>query len=259
MRLRIGVVWAFILAGALAAGPLRADSVAIQNASFETTNPLTGLCGAVPCYNYGPIPDWTLNGTGGSFQPTSTYFTSVPDGNMVAFISSTGGTISQTLGVSLLPDTTYTLSVDVGNRLDGFGSGTGFSISLDAGSTILKTITAAQFDDHARNLPEETLTYTTGSTVLPGTYDYRPGQRGLWQSNFDDVRLTTSSTSSSVPVPEPSGLLLLCMGLFCLALFSAFLAAKANPTGLRRRLRKISGEVGQPSYLASVSPITHLA
>src|SRR5579862_10029449 len=63
MRLRIGVICAIVLGIALAAGPLKADSVAIQNASFETTNPLTfGGCGTGCAYNYGPIPDWTLNG-----------------------------------------------------------------------------------------------------------------------------------------------------------------------------------------------------
>ena len=215
MRLRIGIICAFILAGALAAGPLKADSIAIQNASFETTNPLTGACGAGCGYNYGPIPDWTINGTAGSFQPNSTYFTSVPDGTTVAFISNTGGTISQTLAVSLLPDTTYTLSVDVGNRLDLLE--TGFSISLDAGSTNLNTITGSNSTITPGTFANETLTYTTGSTVLPGDLTIILGSGGF-QSNFDNVRLTTSSTSSSVPVPEPSGLLLLCLGLFCLAL-----------------------------------------
>ena len=147
MRTRVGVC-AFILAGALAAGPLKADSISIQNASFETTNALTGNCGAVNCYNYGPIPDWTLVGTGGSFRPTATYYNSVPNGTTVAF--SSGGTISQTLGVSLLPDTTYTLSVDVGHRLDGYV--TGYSISLDAGSTLLNSISGSN------------------STITPGTF-----------------------------------------------------------------------------------------
>jgi hypothetical protein len=216
MRLRIGVICAFILAGALAAGPLKADSISIQNASFEMTNPLTGACGAGCGYNYGPIPDWTIYGTAGSFQPNSTYFTSVPDGQTVAFISNTGGAISQTLTVSLLPDTTYSLSVDVGNRLDLLE--TGFSISLEAGSTVLKTITGSNSTITPGTFADETLTYTTGSTPLPGDLTIMLGSGGF-QSNFDNVQLTTSSTSNSVPIPEPSELLLLCMGLFSLALF----------------------------------------
>ena len=227
MRLRIGVVCAFILAGALAAGPLKADSIAIQNASFETTNALTGACGAGCGYNYGPIPDWTINGTAGSFQPNSTYFTSVPNGKTVAFISNMGGTISQTLTVSLLPDTTYTLSVDVGHRpLETAG----FSISLDAGSTNLNTITGSNSTITPGTFANETLTYTTGSTVLPGDLTIILGSGGF-QSNFDNVRLTTNSPSGSVPVPEPSGLLLLCMGLFSLALFLGFSGRKSQLNG----------------------------
>ena len=229
MRLRIGVICAIVLGIALAAGPLKADSVAIQNASFETTNPLTfGGCGTGCAYNYGPIPDWTLNGTGGSFQPGPTYYTSIPDGTTVAF--SSGGSISQVLGVSLLPDTTYSLSVDVGNRLDGFGSGTAYSIGLDAGSTLLNSISGSNSTITPGTFQEETLTYTTGSTVTPGDLSIILGS-GFGQSNFDDVRLTTSSTSNSVSAPEPSGLLLLCMGLFCLALFVRRSRAKSQLSG----------------------------
>src|SRR5579863_10359673 len=219
MRLRTGVICAFILCGALAASPLKADSISIQNASFETVNPLTFTgCGTGCAYNFGPIPGWTLNGTGGSFQPGSTYYTSLPDGNTVAFISTPGATISQTLPVSLMPDTTYTLSVDVGNRLDLLE--TGFSISLDAGATALNTVTGSNSTITPGTFANETLTYTTGSTVLPGDLTIILGSGGS-QSNFDNVRLTTSSTSGgSASVPEPSGLLLLVMGLSCLALFT---------------------------------------
>lgn len=227
MRLRIGVFCAFILAGALAAGPLKADSISIQNASFENTAPLTFAgCGTGCAYNFGQIPDWTLNGTGGSFQPGSTYYNSLPDGSIVAF--SSGGSISQALAVSLLPDTTYTLSVDVGHRLDGFGSGTGFSISLDAGSTLLSAIGGSSSTITPGTFQEETLTYTTGSTVTPGDLSIILGS-GFGQSNFDDVRLTTSSTAESVP--EPSALLLLCMGLFCLALFLGCSGRKSQLNG----------------------------
>jgi hypothetical protein len=46
------------------------------------------------------------------------------------------------------------------------------------------------------------------------------------QSNFDDITLTTNS--SSVPIPEPSELLLLCMGLFSLALFLGYSRPKSQ-------------------------------
>jgi hypothetical protein len=43
--------------------------------------------------------------------------------------------------------------------------------------------------------------------------------------------LTTSPTSSSVPIPEPSELLLLCMGLFSLALFLGCSRPKSQLNG----------------------------
>jgi hypothetical protein len=99
--------------------PTRADSVTIQNGSFEITNPLSFSCGPGCADNNGPIPGWTIaGGQEGSWQPSSAYLTlPFPNGGIVAF--SNGGTISQTLSASLAPDTTYTLSAYVGHRLDG--------------------------------------------------------------------------------------------------------------------------------------------
>jgi hypothetical protein len=217
MQLRIGVVCALVLCGALAAGPLRGDSISVQNPSFETANALTIGCGAGCAYNFGPIPDWTITGTGGSWEPNSTYYTSVPDGSIVAF--SNGGTISQTLsGVSLLPDTTYTLSVDVGHRLDNLTNG--YSITLDAGSTILDSIFGDSKDIPAGTFATEGFSFTTGSSVTPGDLSIILAS-GAAQNDFDNVRLTDVSTSS-VSTPEPSTLLLLAIALGCLALMSVF-------------------------------------
>jgi len=60
----------------------------------------------------------------------------LPDGNILAF--SNGGSISQTLtGISLLANSTYTLSVDVGRRFDVVAAN--YSLSLYDGSTVLCT------------------------------------------------------------------------------------------------------------------------
>ena len=51
-----------------------------------------------------------LRSEDGSFQPNSVYYKSIPVGTIMAY--SVAGTISQTLmGVSLQPNSTYTLSV----------------------------------------------------------------------------------------------------------------------------------------------------
>jgi hypothetical protein len=200
-------VFLSILVLGCAATPARAD-ITVMNPSFENgvTLPLSTMCGTNCSYNFGPIQDWAMTGTGGLFQPNSTYYSvPVPDGSIVAW--SSGGTISQTLTAALTPNTTYMLSVDVGHRLDE-PLGTNYSIALYAGNTLLAmlppststgTIPIGTFAD-------ETLTYTSGATVAPGDLRIVLSSAGN-QANFDDVTLTTST------VPEPSSLSLLAGGL----------------------------------------------
>jgi RHS repeat-associated protein len=161
----------------------------IQNASFQTANPLTTSCGTGCAYNTGPIPDWTQVAAAGSFQPNSTYYTSVPVGSIVAY--STNGTISQTLtGVSLQPNSTYTLSVYVGSRLDGYNGS--YSIELEAGSTVLATATGSSTTFPLGSWVKVTLTYTTSGTVTSGNLGIVLANTGGDQSNFSDVQLSVT-------------------------------------------------------------------
>jgi hypothetical protein len=193
------------------------DSVTIQNASFEqiaSSNPLASPCnGPGFCaFNAGnPMPGWTISGTNasaGQFEPSSFYFNlPLPDGNIVAYINS--GSISQTLGVSVLPDSTYTLSVDVGRRFDV--TGVNYSLSLLDGSNVLGTCTqsgsnasiaAGTFEDIA-------LTCTTGASVPAGLLGIELTGSGR-QIDFDNVQL---SVVSAVSTPEPGALALTLGGL----------------------------------------------
>jgi hypothetical protein len=190
--------------------PVFANSIPIQNFSFETTNPLTISCGTGCAYNNGPIPGWTTTGgQQGSWQPSSAYFSSpVPDGSIVAF--SNGGTISQTLSDSLLANTLYTLSVDVGRRLDGVNV-TNYTISLFAGSTLLNSLTASNGLIPLGTFMDVSFNYMSGVTLPAGNLAIMLSSAGS-QTDFDNVRLTAT------PVPEPSSLALLAAGLG-LALF----------------------------------------
>ena len=108
-------------------GTAWADVVPITNASFEVL-PAGGLnlgCGTGCSYNVGSIPGWTITSSGadeGEFRPgppsNLAYFYSVPDGVTVAY--SNGGIISQTVEETVQVGQVYTLSVDLGNRLDGY-------------------------------------------------------------------------------------------------------------------------------------------
>lgn len=215
MRLLISGVCA--LAFCIFATGVRGDSITIQNASFEQiapTNPLLSPCnGPETCaYNAGnPLPGWTIGGTNqsaGQFQPSSSYFSlPVPDGNIVAYINH--GNISQTLGVFVLPDSTYTLSVDVGRRFDY--TGVDYSLSLLDGSNVLGTCTQSGSNASiaAGTFADIALTCTTGASVPAGLLGIQLTGSGT-QVDFDNVQL---SVASAVSTPEPGALALTFAGL----------------------------------------------
>jgi hypothetical protein len=204
-----------------------ADSVPILNSTFETTFTLTPNCAGTGCAFNFAIPDWnniSSNTAAGSFQPGSNtlYFTSpLPSGNIVAFIN--GGGITQTLGVSVLPDATYTLSVDVGRRVDF--SGVNYSLNLYDGtvSNVFCSTPAGSNNSSiaAGTFAVVTLTCTTGSSVSPGLLGIELTGSGT-QVNFDNVQLNVSSVST----PEPGTLAFTVVGLFVGGLL--FLRSRRN-------------------------------
>ena len=221
VRLLISAVCALVFC-VLAPGAW-GDDVAVQNPSFEITNPLDQPCvGSTACFNSGPIPDWSSPAGGfGSFAPTSTYFSlPLPDGSIVAYSNGLNGgiaSLSQTLGVSLLPNSVYTLSVDVGRRFDVGVTDAAYSLNLYDGSlaNVFCTSGANSSGSIAAGTFEDiTLTCTTGASVPGGLLGIELNAAGR-QIDFDNVRL---DVTSAVATPEPGALALtfigLCFGLF---------------------------------------------
>lgn len=220
MRLLTSVLCGLALSLFLGSGVAWGDSIAIVNPSFENgvSLPLGNSCGTGCSFNVGFIPGWIATGPGetGLFAPSSTYFNlPLPNGNILAYTND--GTISQTLtGTSLLPDSTYTLSVDVGQRLTGEVAN--YSVSLDAGSGVLcSTPLASNGTIAPGTFHDVVLTCTTGATVPSGFLGITLAGTGT-QIDFDNVQL---NVASAVSTPEPSALVLMLTGVGIMGLLFA--------------------------------------
>jgi hypothetical protein len=107
-----------LLVGGLLTSTAWAQPITVTNPGFES--PALADNG----FTFG-IPGWTVSGAAGVFNPPVTaYASQAPEGSNVAFLTCcTGpnpnsGTASQTLATTYTADTTYTLTVRSGVRLD---------------------------------------------------------------------------------------------------------------------------------------------
>jgi len=188
-----------------------ATPIFVSNFSFEAL-PGTGLnksgCGPGCAYSTGAIPGWTGVSTGsGEFHPgLPAQFTTLSAGPTVGY--SNGITLSQTVGVTVTPGTTYTLQVDLGERNDlgplGFRGGADLLIG---GVSVFPAIGLAP-------TPGNWSTFTATYVGLPAdatkTITIQLTSSGA-QGDFDNVRLT--SVAAAAGVPEPGTVTLIGLGL----------------------------------------------
>jgi hypothetical protein len=140
-----------------------------------------------------------------------------PSGSIIPDWTVNGGTLSQTLSATLQPDTTYTVTVDVGRGLGQPGAS--YSIGLLADSTLLASLGSSTQYITPGTFSPETLTFWTGATGLSGDLTLFLTGYGP-QVSFDNVSASDSTPSTpAANTPEPSSLILMGAGLGILALF----------------------------------------
>jgi len=185
-----------------ATGQAGAVAITVVNPGFEVPPELDGTFTTTPNAATG----WTHDGTAGVWNPSPTqaYGGVAPEGSNVAYSNS--GPLSQILTTLLAANTTYTLTVQVGDR--GDTAFPGYQVQLLAGSTVLAQCnTCVTPADNTFTLA--TVTFTTPSSVTTDLLGIRLDSNGE-QTNFDDVRLNASPAD---PVPEPGTLFLFGAGL----------------------------------------------
>jgi hypothetical protein len=191
--------------------PAMAALVSIANHSFETHNLFTN---SSPIGNFNfSIVGWQATGTAGTFEPSTpgnsfgndVFTQDVPDGFNTAFNNNSSSPIWQVLTTTLAADTTYNLSVEVGNRLD-FSLGL-HSLELHAGGTILDSASASP---SIGEFATASLTYSTavGAPIGSALEIWLVNNGGGDQVNWDNVQLDAVAA-----VPAPSAMLLFGSGL----------------------------------------------
>ncbi len=194
-----------------------ATDIAILNPGFA----LDVISPTGPGYNSGAV-DWS-NGGGGVLSTAPNFFGPVLSQSSPADVEnqnawSNGGTFSQVLTATLLPNETYTLTADIGQRSDTLASFgyPGGAIDLGYGSTpganLLSAGSIVNPEPASGGWSLWTSTFATGASPAGAGQSLRIDlvSNGI-QMQFDNIKLTAT--------PEPSSLIL--CGLGAVGLFAA--------------------------------------
>lgn len=147
---------------------------------------------------------WNSNVNAGIFRPTaSSYPGGAPDGLNIAY-SSSSAVIDQVLTATLTANTTYTLSVAVGSRLDPPHLD-GYTIQLLAGGVVLAGTTNFPVPtDGSFIVATDVYTAGVSDPHLGQALEIRLLSAPTGQTSFDNVQL-----DATLSAPEPGRIMLL--------------------------------------------------
>jgi hypothetical protein len=198
--------------------PAGASTILMLNPGFEL-DPLA--CAPGPgCFDLAVIPDWSPVGQTATFKPSTgaggEFPGGIPEGVQVAALGNGSGvgSIQQTLGANLAPNTTYTLTLSLGQRTD-FPS-TGYVASLLAGGSVIasdNTVSPAP-----GTFATDTIVFNSGPSPAHGGQPLSVSVTsvGTGQIDVDKVSLDASVSISAVPEPATVGLLAAALAAFAL-------------------------------------------
>src|ERR1039457_1538434 len=191
------VIWSTTMIGLPAAAFAQGQAISITNAGFESD---VLNCAGSNCFNPFVIPGWTLTGDGSTFKPSTgpggQFPGGIPEGSNVAALgdAASAAVIIQDLGFAPLANTTYTLTVWVGQRTD--------APLIAYAAELLVGMTSVASDNTLRpaagTFALDTVTYKSGSSPGTGHLFIRLSGGGGGQADFDKVALSASSVTYSI-------------------------------------------------------------
>ncbi len=206
-----------------------AFSVPINNASFENSSAAEETDGFGNRYTRSTIDGWEYSGNTewGIWSPIDNgmfYTDPVPDGEYIGYLND--GSIFQSLDWVVAANNIFTVSLDIGNRMDDVPFPDAYGVELWAGDTLLVS--------NGSIVPGEglfstlTMDYTVleGDSIIGSMLGIRIFSEGV-QLNFDNLHISNDHIDQPAAVPEPTTVILLGSGLIGLAGFRKKLFKKS--------------------------------